>query len=167
MSKFNIMFVCTGNSCRSAMAEGGLKKLLEKEKIANIEVFSSGTGAIHGCPATEYAIEAAKLWDADISEHRSQPLTVELIDKADIILAMTSSHGYEVVNMVPDAKIKTFLLKNYPESSLRGEGVDDPIGSSLEIYNQSFIEIGEELGRILPYLIEAAKKKTGVPSGDA
>jgi protein-tyrosine-phosphatase len=148
------------------MAEGGLRKLLEKDNINNIEVFSSGTGAASGFPATEFAAEAARLWDADLSRHQSQPLTRELISEADLILVMTPSHGYDVVTMVSEAESKTFLLRNYPESSLQGEGIDDPIGGSLDMYNQSFIEIGEELGRILPYLIEAANNKTGVQSDD-
>jgi len=166
MSAFRIMFVCTGNTCRSPMAAGGLRKLLEKDKIANIEIFSSGTGAASGFPATEYASEAARLWDADLTDHRSQPLTRELINEADLILVMTPLHAYDVINMVPDARDKTFLLKNYPESSLKGEGIDDPIGGSLDVYNQSFLEIGEELGRILPYLIKAAEKKAGVQTDD-
>ncbi len=164
MTAFRIMFVCTGNTCRSPMAEGGLRKLLEKDNISDIEVYSSGTGAANGFPATEYAIEAARLWDADLTNHRSQILATELISASDLILVMTSSHGYDVTNMVPDAKSKTFLLKNYPDSSLQGEGVDDPIGCSLDMYNRSFIEIGEELGRILPFLIKAAEKKAGVPT---
>ncbi len=167
MSTFRIMFVCTGNTCRSPMAEGGLRKLLEKDNVTDIEVYSSGTAAANGFPATEYANEAARLWDADLTDHRSQLLTKELINEADLILVMTLSHGYDVVNMVPDAENKTFLLKNYPDSSLKGEGVDDPIGGSLDMYNQSFIEIGEELGRILPFLIKAAEKKAGVRTDNA
>ena len=167
MSTFRIMFVCTGNTCRSPMAESGLRKLLEKDNVTDIEVHSSGTAAANGFPATEYAIEAAHLWDADLTDHRSQTLTRELINEADLILVMTPSHGYDVVNMVPDAENKTFLLKNYPDSSLKGEGVDDPIGGSLDMYNQSFIEIGEELGRILPFLIKAAEKKAGVRTDNA
>ncbi len=72
---------------------------------------------------------------------------------------MTSSHCYEVVRVSPDARSKTFLLKNYPETGFEGEGVADPIGGSLDMYNQTFLEIGEELGRILPGLIEISKRK--------
>ena len=72
---------------------------------------------------------------------------------------MTSSHCYEVIRQAPEARERTFLLKNYPEPGCEGEGVADPIGGSLDMYNQTFIEIGEELGRILPLIIEAARRK--------
>lgn len=156
---FTVMFVCTGNTCRSPMAAGAMHRLLKDRNIDNIEVISSGTSAATGFPATEYAAEAVRIWKADISEHRSQPLTQHLINEADLILAMTPSHCYEIMSMEPAAKDKTFLLKNYPESGCNGDGIDDPIGGSLDIYNQTFIEIGEELGRILPYLIKAAREK--------
>lgn len=133
--------------------------MLEGRKIGNIEALSAGTAAIPGCPATQYAIEAAKNWNADISGHRSRPMTPELLEEVDLILTMTSSHYHAVRSMLPDAADKTFLLKNYPEERIDGEGVADPIGGSLDQYNQTFLEIGEELGRILPELIEKAKEK--------
>ena len=159
-STFRIMFVCTGNSCRSPMAEAGLRKLLENQKIEGVDVYSSGTAAASGFPATIYAIEAAKIWDADLSRHRSRPLTTELIEQADLIFAMTPSHCYEIFRLSPEAKARTFLIKNYPEAGCEGESVVDPIGGSLDIYNQTFLEIGEELGRILPGIIKMVKKKS-------
>lgn len=156
---FRVMFVCTGNTCRSPMAEGGLRKLLENRNIDQIEVCSTGTAAADGFPATTYAIEAARIWDADINDHLSAPLTEELINRADVILCMTSSHCREVTKIVPASEEKTFQLKNYPEPGCMSEGIDDPIGGSLDMYNSTFIEIGEELGRILPFLLELAGKK--------
>jgi protein-tyrosine-phosphatase len=141
------------------MAEGGMRKLLENGGIDDVVVFSSGTAAASGFPATAYALEAVHIWDADISAHKSQPLTPQLINEADLIIAMSPDHCYQIITMVPDAAGKTFLLKNYPEPGCDGEGIDDPIGGSLDIYNQTFIEIGEELGRILPHLAEIAAKK--------
>jgi len=141
------------------MAEGGLRKLLENGNITDIIVSSSGTAAADGFPATTYAIEAARIWDADITDHFSSPLTEGLINQADLILAMTSSHCREVTNILPEAAGKTFLLKDYPEAGCSGEGIDDPIGGSLDMYNSTFVEIGEELGRILPFILERAESK--------
>lgn len=160
---YRIMFVCTGNTCRSPMAEGGLKKLVENQGLKNIEIYSSGTAAASGFPATTYAIEASRLWDADISGHRSHPLTLQMIRDADLILCMTSSHCHDVLSIDYEAGNKTFLLKNYPDPGCAGEEVADPIGGSLDMYNQTFLEIGEELGRILPHIIEAARMKGEIP----
>lgn len=154
---FTIMFVCTGNTCRSPMAEGALKKLLKNNQIENIRVISSGTAAATGYPATAFAVEAARIWDADILSHASQPLTAELIKQSDLILALSSSHCYETSRLDPSAAPKTFLLKNFPNPGCGGDGVDDPIGRPLDVYNQTFLEIGEELGRILPHIIETAQ----------
>ncbi len=151
---FTIMFVCTGNTCRSAMAEGALKKLLESRTSGNYEVISSGTGAATGYPATMYAIEAAKIWKADISDHESQPLTEKLITKSDLIFCMTPSHLNEVIRMSEVAKGKTFLFKNYPDNNPDGEQVDDPIGQPLDRYNETFIEIGEYLGKYIDEIVK-------------
>jgi len=152
--KFTILFVCTGNTCRSPMAEGALRVLLEKERPGKFEVVSAGTSAATGFPATHYATEAARLWDADISEHESQPLTPSLIGRADLILAMTPRHLVEIFRLDSSARDKAFLLKNFPERDEDGEGVDDPIGQSLDRYNATFLEIGEYLGRHLAEIVK-------------
>jgi protein-tyrosine-phosphatase len=159
MGRFKVLFICTGNTCRSPMAEGALRVLLQGKGIDNIEAFSAGTAAIPGCPATLYAIEAVKTWNADISGHKSRPLTPELLEEVDLILVMTPSHYQNVISMLPEARGKTYLLKNFPEPGDTGEGVADPIGGSLDMYNHTFLEIGEELGRILADLIELAREK--------
>jgi protein-tyrosine-phosphatase len=156
---FNILFICTGNTCRSPMAEGALKRLLVNRGIENIHVASAGTAAASDFPATAYAAESVKIWDADISGHLSRPLTPPLITDADLILCMTPSHCHDVIKMVPQAKDKTFLLKNYPGPGCDGEGIEDPIGGPLDMYNQTFIEIAEEIGRILPIIIAKAEQK--------
>ena len=159
MGRYKILLVCTGNTCRSAMAEGALRVLLEGRGIETIDVISTGTGAVPGCPATQNAIEACKTWHADISDHHSRPISTELIEHADLILVMTPGHYRDVLSHRADAAKKTYLLKKFPEPGDDGEGVADPIGGSLDVYNQTFLEIGEELGRILPEIIERAKKK--------
>jgi len=156
---YSIMFVCTGNTCRSPMAEGGMRKLLENREIDGIDVCSSGTAAATGFPATTYAVEAARVWEADISHHQSSPLTSQSIRNADLILCMTSNHCRDVLTIDPEAAQKTYLLTNYPEPGCNGDDIADPIGGSLDMYNQTFLEIAEELGRIMPHIIEAARSK--------
>jgi len=163
---FTIMFVCFGNTCRSPMAEGALRKLLENKNVSGIDVYSSGTAGGSGLKATPYAVEAAKIWEADISSHRSQPLSAELIDQADLILAMEKSHCQEVLRLRPAAENKVYLLKKFPVSGCNGEGVDDPIGGSLHMYNHAFLEIGEELGRILPEILKKVDEKLDLREND-
>ncbi len=158
--KFTILFVCTGNTCRSPMAEGGLRTLLEQRRPGKFQVMSAGVSAATGFPATMYAIEAVKVWDIDISGHLSQPLTPELIEKADLIFGMTPEHVKAIVKIRRDAIDKTFLFKNFPDPSPRGEGVDDPIGQTLDRYNETFLEIGEYLGKFLDEIVKRIDEYT-------
>jgi protein-tyrosine phosphatase len=160
------LFICTGNTCRSPMAEGALRVLLKERGMENIEVMSAGTVAPPGCSATHYAREAAKTWNADISNHHSRPMASELLEEADLILVMTSSHYRDIMAMCPEAEEKTFLIRKFPEPGGYGEGIEDPIGGSLDMYNRTFLEIGEELGRILPDIIAMAEKKASGKTDD-
>jgi len=156
--KYVILFVCTGNTCRSPMAEGALRTLLEKKRPDKFEVISAGTAAASGFPATIFAIEAAKIWDTDLAGqagHHSQPLTRRLIEKSDLILAMTPSHLREVIKISPDASDRTYLFKNFPDANPEGEPVEDPIGQSLERYNE-----GEYLGQILAEIVKRIDEKS-------
>ncbi len=162
--KYTIMFVCSGNTCRSPMAEGALQVLLEKQRQGRFEILSAGTGAATGFPATEYAIEASKIWSCDLSRHLSQPVTEELIENADLILAMTPSHLRDLLRVRPDAKDKYFLLKNFPDPSPDGDGVEDPIGMPLDYYKETFLEIGEEIGRFLSEIVKRIDERVNAPA---
>lgn len=156
--KFQVLLVCTGNTCRSAMAEGILKSLLKQKGEGNIIVSSAGIGGLEGYPASGFAVEAAKNWDVDISSHRARQLSYQMIKTADLILAVSSEHADYVLREEPEARGKTYLLKSFPiPYKPSQEGVRDPIGGSLEQYNQTFLELDETVRRIEGDIVQLAK----------
>jgi protein arginine phosphatase len=140
---FSVLFVCSGNTCRSPMAKGILDKLLEKEKVFTT---SAGTIACRGSFPSEYAVIAARKYGVDISHHQSAPLTKELINDTDLILVMAPKHKVAVIELVPEAKSKTYLLKEYG-SGIKEE-VEDPIGQSLEVFERVAAIINENLIKV-------------------
>jgi protein-tyrosine-phosphatase len=158
--KFKILIVCTGNTCRSPMAEGIAKKIAAERNVGNLEITSAGIGTIDGLPATDYAIEAARHWDIDISQHRSTSLTVKLAQGADLILAMAPEHVERIISIDKQFRDKTYLVKSFPLPYDRSQArVDDPIGGSLEQYNQTFLELDEIFRKIFPKIIEMTVAK--------
>jgi protein-tyrosine-phosphatase len=106
-----VLLVCTGNICRSPMALGFLTDRSERRLDGALAVRSAGTWARPGSPPTPEAEEAAAERDVDISGHRSTPLSPDLVDWADLVLAMTGEHREEILAAVPGAGSKTFTLK--------------------------------------------------------
>lgn len=149
--KKTILFVCTGNSCRSVMAEGLLKKYL-KSLGKDADVISAGTAAIEGYPATEPTVEVMTAEGVDISGFSSKRLTAGLIKKADLIFVMQPMHKDEVVRIDPSAASKTFLLKEYHcarnADGIRDIAVPDPIGRPVGDYKKCLAEIKKEIERI-------------------
>lgn len=160
---FNILFVCSGNSCRSPIAEGLLKAKLAADFKDNVVVQSAGTLGINGNPATEYAIHVTDELGGDIEQHRSQGLTEELVREADIIFCMAPEHEKYIVSLIPEVRENVFLLRSFARGSEEKftEKIEDPIGASLEVYQQCGEFIDEELDRILPTLKKLIAAKVG------
>ncbi|MBN1794888.1 MAG: low molecular weight protein arginine phosphatase [Candidatus Omnitrophica bacterium] len=161
-----VLFVCTGNSCRSAMAKGLLEDLVSRrqdelrEKVPGVQVVvrSAGVMALPGFAASAGAIEAMRETGIDISFHLTQPLTNEMIDEADLILVMEERHLEEIINRRPGARDKAFLLKIYglheeEGGKLADRDVADPIGKPLEGYQCSLAEIREYVERVFEKFI--------------
>jgi protein-tyrosine-phosphatase len=132
---FNILFVCTGNTCRSPLAEVIARQALEQRGWNHVQVDSAGTGAVWGAPASQGSLQAAADIGLDLSGHRSQPLTRQLVSNADIILAMTENHMYAVADMGDDVQVS--LLSEFMAGPGAGEPIADPFGGSAEEYAES------------------------------
>ena len=120
-----ILMVCTGNICRSPMAEVMLRDALARRGVDDIEVMSAGTWAGFGHPATAEACQVMEGRGIALGSHRSQPVTAELLQEADLILAMTSVHAREIADVSPEALERTLLLKELVEM----EVADPPAGA--------------------------------------
>lgn len=130
---FQILFVCTGNTCRSAMAEGILKKRLGGR--ADVRVVSAGTAAGEGVEAFENAIVAARERGVSLDGHRSQPVTVTLIEDSNLVFVMTDSHRTLLVEWAPDAEGRIVKM------DAEGNDVRDPMFGPLEVYRECIQKI--------------------------
>ncbi len=128
-----LLFVCTGNTCRSPMAEGIAHQLLADS--GNWRVVSAGTGAINGQPPSPNAIKAMRLSGVDISGHRSQMVNARLVEEATLIVGLTRAHVDNLLYLYPQASTKTVTLGQF-DTRLhpKDQDVADPIGGSLDEY---------------------------------
>ncbi|MFC1668033.1 hypothetical protein ACFL1T_01455 [Chlamydiota bacterium] len=132
----SVLLVCTGNSCRSAMAQGILQKLLFH--LSEITIFSAGTNTQEGMPPTEYAIQATKEIGVDITQHKASPITVEKVKTADIVIAMTEYHRRYIIQLAgsdPKIRAKVYLLTQFSDEELLFQkDIADPIWGDIVEY---------------------------------
>ena len=148
-TKKTILFRCTGNTCRSPMASAYMKKIVEENKIRNVEVKTAGVMTVAGLLATPEAIQIMDAIGVDLRKHRSTKLTEETIKKADLILGMTPFHVQSAHRLAPEARGKTFLLKEFTGSDVRHAQISDPMGCTLEDYKKVFHDINTACDKLL------------------
>ena len=135
-----IMFICTGNICRSAMAHAMLAKK-SKEQNKNIEVYSCGVYAENGDIPTYEGTQTMKDYGIDLSTHRATNIRNSNIKDMDVILCATKSHKDIVLSMYPNLKDKVFTMKEYAGYPKDDLDIKDPWGYGIDVYKKCAKEI--------------------------
>ena len=146
----NIMFVCTGNTCRSAMAEGLAKKEIENKGL-DINVSSSGIFAVEGEHASYNSVAIMKEYDVDILMHKATPIEKANVEKMDLILCAAMSHKNQVIARYPDLRDKVYTMKEYAGLDKNGEDTDigDPWGYDINTFRMCAAEISLCIDKII------------------
>ncbi|MBT8491028.1 MAG: hypothetical protein KJN62_08260 [Deltaproteobacteria bacterium] len=148
----NIIFICTGNICRSPMAEGFLRYKWHQMKRDGLIVSSMGIYGVTDSPATEYAQDVCKKNGFDISSHRARSIVGEELLKADLILCMEPVQKKFVQVFFPWRRDRVALLGAWPDKETRKSAIIDPMGGSYKKYQKIFAKIKEHIERIIPLL---------------
>ncbi len=164
-----VLFICTGNICRSPMAEGIFRRAVRDR--GDFRVLSAGVGAMDGQSPSHNSVRACREIGIDIGQQRSQMLTRDLVKEADYIFGMTHGHLETILLLYPQAADKTFLLREFDDTlDAYEKDISDPIGGALDVYVACRDQIEQGISTILRFIEQnhpspASLKKTMLSIG--
>ncbi len=149
--KLKVTFVCSGNTCRSVMAEALFKKMLPSKYQEKIEVNSAGIFASGFSPASTFTQRVLRKRGIDVSSHRSTLAESNLIEQSDLVLTMEKKHVQHLIKLSPGAAMKIWTLREFTRG--KEEDILDPAGGDESSYEKTCQEIEAEIPKILERLI--------------
>lgn len=154
-----VLFVCTGNTCRSPLAEVLFRELTRER--GDYEVLSAGVGAFSGQPASRSSQQLASERGLDLSGHRSKAVTVDLVDAATHIFTMSRGHLADLLGTYPEAEDKVYLVSEFAaDDDLRGRDLTDPFGGDLDEYRETLARLERLLPSVFNYIEQTWKPPT-------
>ncbi len=147
-TRVRVLFVCTGNTCRSPMAAAALLDELGPD-AARVEVLSAGTSAWEGQPASAGTLHVTRSAGVDLSSHRARRASASLVDRADLTLVMEPHHRAALQSAGAPLD-RVHVLSEYPEPGEPGLPISDPFGASEEAYEECWRRIRVHVRRLVP-----------------
>lgn len=148
-----IIFICTGNICRSPMAEGILKQSLAKADVSRFSISSMGIHGLDNQKPTIHAVRVCAEKGIDISAHRSRPLVPDELNHAALALTMEPVQAEYIKLFFPPIADRVFLLTQWPDKPKRLIMIKDPIDGSIKFYKKTFDLLAYHIDRILPEIL--------------
>jgi protein-tyrosine-phosphatase len=153
-----VLFVCTGNTCRSAMCEAYFNSLSRKNGTGEVLLAeSAGTDAWEGEESSPFTRTALAPYHTDIADHSARRLTRKMLEESDLIVAMTISHKARILRLLPEAADRVRLLGEFRGGPARD--VADPYGGTAEIYTLCFADMKDPLDRMYQDLLKETQRQ--------